>query len=78
MMRNAVATAITAPAPRIVARGLVHMMVVTFSTPVGQLVLGWIMEWTNPRATIVGAGALMAVATAFLIVTGRLHSLDDA
>lgn len=54
----------------------VHMMVVTFSTPVGQLVLGQLMEWTGPRTTMIGAGVLMAAITAFFILTGRLRSLD--
>ena len=35
----------------------VHMMVVTLSSPVGQLVLGTIMAGYGPRPTMVGAGA---------------------
>ena len=54
----------------------VHMMVVTFSSPVGQLLLGQIMEWTGPRQTMVGAGCTMALISAFLIFSGRLKSLD--
>lgn len=54
----------------------VHMMIVTFSSPVGQLLLGQTMEWTGPRPTMIGAGLLMAAIAAFLIMTGRLKSLD--
>jgi len=55
----------------------VHMMVVTFSSPVGQLLLGLIMSRFAPRATMFGAGALMGVVAAFFIVTQRLERLDD-
>ena len=54
----------------------VHMMVVTFSSPLGQLVLGQVMEWTSPRATMLGAGVAMAMISGFLITSGRLRSLD--
>jgi len=54
----------------------VHMMVVTLSSPVGQLVLGQTMEWTGPRPTMIGAGLVMAAIAAFLIATRRLDSLD--
>ena len=55
----------------------VHMMIITFSTPLGQLVLGQVMEWTGPRETMVGAGAVLAVVSFFLITTGRLRVLDS-
>lgn len=54
----------------------VHMMVVTLSSPLGQLVLGSVMERSGPRQTMVGAGLVMAVISGVFIATGRLKRLD--
>lgn len=54
----------------------VHMMIVTFSSPLGQLLLGQSMEWTSPRATMVAAGIGLAATSTFLVATGRLRSID--
>jgi len=54
----------------------VQVMVVTLSSPVGQLVLGQIMEAIGPRPTIVSAGVVLGAISLFLIGTGRLKSLD--
>lgn len=54
----------------------VHMMVVTLSSPVGQLLLGQIMSRVAPRATMLGAGALMGIVAAGFIVSRRLDHLD--
>jgi len=54
----------------------VHMMIVTLSSPLGQLVLGRSMEWTGPRPTMIAAGLLMATIAAVFIATGRLQRLD--
>lgn len=54
----------------------VHMMMVTLSTPVGQLVLGQTMDWTSPRVTMAAAGTLLGVIASLFIASGRLRSLD--
>lgn len=54
----------------------VHVMVVTLSSPVGQLVLGFIMARSGPRSTMVGAGLLMGAVTALFLLTRRLRHLD--
>lgn len=54
----------------------VHMMVVTLSSPVGQLVLGAIMARSGPRPTMVGAGVLMGLITTLFLLTRRLRHLD--
>jgi len=54
----------------------VHMMVVTLSSPIGQLVLGQVMARFAPRTTMIGAGILMGAVAAFFILTRRLHVLD--
>ena len=55
----------------------VHMMVVTLSSPLGQLALGGVMEDVGPRQTMLGAGLVMAAISAVFIVSGRLRALDD-
>ena len=54
----------------------VHMMIVTLSSPVGQLVLGQIMDVVGPRATMIGACVTMGVIASFFIASGRLVRLD--
>lgn len=54
----------------------VHMMVVTLSSPVGQLVLGQVMARFAPRSTMVGAGVLMGAVAAYFIISRRLDTLD--
>lgn len=54
----------------------VHMMVVTLSSPLGQLVLGQAMEWTGPRPTMIAAGVAMAAIAGVFIMSGRLVRLD--
>lgn len=54
----------------------VHMMIVTLSSPVGQLVLGWSMEIAGPRPTMIGAGLLMAAISFVFITSSRLKLLD--
>jgi len=55
----------------------VHMMVVTLSSPVGQLVLGQVMSRITPRVTVIASSMLMALAAAMFIGFGRLQPLDD-
>jgi len=54
----------------------VHMMVVTLSSPVGQLMLGQMMDLFGPRTTMLGAGILLAGIGAVFIGSGRLKLLD--
>ena len=54
----------------------VHMMAVTLSSPIGQLVLGQVMDRVGARETMVGAGIILAAVSAWFIGTGRLHALD--
>jgi MFS family permease len=54
----------------------VHMMVVTLSSPVGQLVLGQIMSRVAPRATMLAAGLVLATVAGLFLVMRRLDSLD--
>lgn len=54
----------------------VHMMIVTLSSPLGQLVLGAVMEDVGPRQTMLGAGLVMAAISLVFVVSGRLRHLD--
>ncbi len=54
----------------------VHMLVLTLSSPVGQLVLGQIMSRLSPRLTIAFAAAALATAATGFIAFGRLKPLD--
>jgi MFS family permease len=54
----------------------VHMLVVTLSSPVGQLVLGQVMSRLAPRTTIALAAALLATIAVLFIALGRLKPLD--
>lgn len=53
-----------------------HTMVITLSSPIGQLVLGAAMERFGPRPTITAAGLLMAAIAGLFIASGRLRRLD--
>jgi predicted MFS family arabinose efflux permease len=55
----------------------VYLMVLLLSSPTGQLVLGQLIELFGPRRTMFGAGMVMLVAVAALVVSGRLAALDD-
>ena len=55
----------------------VHMMVVTMSSPVGQLVLGQIMSRVPPRTTIAVAALVMGLIAAIFVSTRRLESLNS-
>ena len=54
----------------------VHMMAETLSSPIGQLVLGQVMDRVGARETMVGAGIILATTSAWFVATGRLRALD--
>ena len=55
----------------------VYLMVLLMSSPIGQLVLGQLIEVIGPRKTMLGAGVIMLVAATALKVSGRLAALDE-
>lgn len=67
---------VQAAGPRLAKVLSVHMLVVTLSSPVGQLVLGQVMSQLAPRATMAMAALLLTVAAAIFVSLGRLKPLD--
>ena len=54
----------------------VYLTTLLLANPLGQLVLGQLIERVGPRATIAGAGAVLLVTALGLGGTGRLKGLD--
>jgi MFS family permease len=54
-----------------------YLMVLMLSNPVGQLVLGQLIEAIGPRETMLGAGLVMFVGAIILRLSGRLTALDQ-
>ena len=55
----------------------VYLMVLLTSNPLGQLVLGQLIEVAGARETILGAGVVMLVAAVVLKISGHLAALDE-
>jgi MFS family permease len=54
----------------------VYLTTLLLANPIGQLVLGKLIEVIGPRETIGGAGAVLLTMAVLLKVTGRLSGLD--
>ena len=54
----------------------IYVMTFTIFSPIGQLVLGQLIEVFGPRPTIFGAGATMMSLAGLLYLGGRFSTLD--